>query len=73
MLLLTCHCSARCFYAECAIIPGEASAKLHNMQFLCIAKRVTVDNVNSNSLTAAQPEKTPTGIFFKNINLLQKN
>ena len=40
--------SARCFRAECAEIPRAASAKLHKMQFLCIAKRVTVNNVNSN-------------------------
>ena len=50
MLLFTCHCSARCFRAECAKIPRAASAKLHKMQFLCIAKRVTVNNVNSNIL-----------------------
>ena len=43
--------SARCFRAECAEIPRAASAKLHKMQFLCIAKRVTVNNVNSNHLT----------------------
>ena len=51
-LLFTCHCSARCFRAECAEIPRAASAKLHKMQFLCIAKRVTVNNVNSNMFHA---------------------
>ena len=29
--------------------PGAASAKLHKMQFLCIAKRVTVNNMKSNA------------------------
>ena len=37
-----CNCSARCFRAECAKIPRAASAKLHKIQFLCIAKRVIV-------------------------------
>ena len=45
--------SARCFRAECAEIPRAASAKLHKMQFLCIAKRVTVNNVNSNDFTVS--------------------
>ena len=45
-----CNCSARCFRAECAKIPRAASAKLHKMQFLCIAKRVTVNNVNSDTV-----------------------
>ena len=48
MLLFTCHCSARCFRTECAEIPRAVSAKLNKMQFLCIAKRVTVNNVNRN-------------------------
>ena len=47
-LLFTCHCSARCFRAECAEIPRVSRAKLHEMQFLCIAKRVAVNEVNSN-------------------------
>ena len=48
--LFTCHCFARCFRAECAEIPRAARAKLHEMQFLCIAKRVTVNDVNSNTV-----------------------
>ena len=47
-LLFTCHCSARCFRAECAEIPRVSRAKLHEMQLLCIAKRVAVNEVNSN-------------------------
>ena len=35
---VTCsHYSARCFRAFCTEIPRSARAKLHEMQFLCIA------------------------------------
>ena len=47
-LMFTYYCSARCFRAECAKILRGVSAKLHFMQFLCIAKRVTVNNVSSH-------------------------
>ena len=47
-LLFMCHCSARCFRAECAEIPRVSRVKLHEMQFLFIAKRVAVNEVNSN-------------------------
>ena len=67
-LLFTCHCSARCFRAECAEIPRAASAKLHKMQFLCIAKRVTVNNVSSNSsgycLRASPGRRFETGVHL---------
>ena len=38
----------RYFCAEYAEIPRAENAKLHKTQFLCIAKRVTLNNVNSN-------------------------
>ena len=48
VLLFRCHWPVRCFRAECAEILRAACAKLHEMQFLCIAKRAAVNEVNSN-------------------------
>ena len=47
-LLFTDHYSARCFRANLHENPEDSSAKLHEMQFLCIAKCVAVNGVNSN-------------------------
>ena len=38
----------RCFRAEYAEIPRVSRAELHEMQFLCIAKHVAANEVNSN-------------------------
>ena len=50
--------SARCFRAECAEIPRAASAKLHKMQFLCIAKRCPV-SVRCTPVSKRRPRDAP--------------